>query len=144
MTTEVFETYVRKELKGLDFAPIAFTSGLENLNVHGTIDLAHDLHSQAGQRVTTGKLNRMLRVVIERRPPPNKLGTRPKVYFVAQTSVRPVTIVLVVNRPQLFAPNYQRFLVNRLRGGCRSPRCRSSWWRGAGATRTTWRTRPAR
>lgn len=115
VTTADFEKYMRRELKGLDFAPIAFTSGLENLNVGETIDLAHDLHQQAGQRVTTGKLNRLLRQVIEERPPPNKLGTRPKVFFVAQTGVRPVTIVLVVNRPELFAPNYQRFLVNRLR-----------------------------
>ncbi|MCC6675798.1 MAG: ribosome biogenesis GTPase Der [Phycisphaerales bacterium] len=115
VTTIDFEKYIRKELRGLDFAPIAFTSGLENLNVKETIDLAHDLHEQAGRRVTTGKLNRWLREVIESRPPPNKLGTRPKVYFVAQTGVRPVTIVLVVNRPELFAPNYQRFLLNRLR-----------------------------
>jgi len=115
VTTHTFETYIRRELKGLDFAPISFTSGLENLNVAETIELAHDLHEQAGRRITTGKLNRLLREVIEARPPPNKLGTRPKVYFVAQTGVRPVTIVLVVNRPELFAPNYQRFLVNRLR-----------------------------
>lgn len=115
VTTTDFEKYIRRELKGLDFAPIAFTSGLENLNVGETIELAHDLHEQAGRRVTTGKLNRLLREVIESRPPPNKLGTRPKVFYVAQTGVRPVTIVLVVNRPQLFAPNYQRFLVNRLR-----------------------------
>lgn len=115
VTTADFEKYIRRELKGLDFAPIAFTSGLENLNVGETIELAHDLHEQAGRRVTTGKLNRLLREVIESRPPPNKLGTRPKVFYVAQTGVRPVTIVLVVNRPQLFAPNYQRFLVNRLR-----------------------------
>ena len=36
-------------------------------------------------------------------------------FFVAQTQTDPPTITMVVNHPELFRPNYQRFLINRLR-----------------------------
>jgi len=110
-----YEDYLRKELKGLFFAPISFMSGQTGLNVAATIDLARELHNQSNTRVTTGQLNRIIRPVVERQGPPSKLGYRAKVFFVAQTSTCPPTIVMIVNRPDLFTPNYQRFLVNRLR-----------------------------
>ncbi len=110
-----FEGYLRGELGGLDFAPISFVSGKDGLNVRETIDLAFELHGQASARVTTGRLNRLVQGIMEQRGPTNKLGTRAKVYYVAQTRTNPPTIVLVVNYPALFTPNYQRFLVNRFR-----------------------------
>jgi len=113
--TKDYEDYLRKELRGLPWAPISFMSGATGLNVGETIDLARELHQQANTRVTTGQLNRIIRPVVERQGPPSKLGYRAKVFFVAQTSVAPPTIVMIVNRPDLFTPNYQRFLVNRLR-----------------------------
>ena len=113
--TSDYEDYIRKELKGLFFAPISFMSGQTGLNVAATIDLARELHNQSNTRVTTGQLNRIIRPVVERQGPPSKLGYRAKVLFVAQTSTCPPTIIMIVNKPDLFTPNYQRFLVNRLR-----------------------------
>ena len=115
ITPEAYETYLRKTLAGLSFAPISLISAAEGLNVRETIDLASDLRTQAGQRVTTGVLNRLVRGILELRGPPNKLGSRVKVLYVAQVSVHPPTIVLVVNRPELFTPGYERFLINRFR-----------------------------
>jgi hypothetical protein len=99
----------------MDFAPIAFMSGQSGLNVSETIDLAWELFEQSHQRVSTGKLNRLFRKIVELRGPTSKTGQVAKVYYVAQTGVAPPTITLVVNFPELFTPNYQRFLLNRLR-----------------------------
>jgi GTP-binding protein len=115
ITTEHFEGYIRKELKGLDFAPIAFVSAEKKLNLTNTIELAFELFEQSQIRVGTGKLNRLVQAILERTNPPSKLGTRAKCFYVAQVTVAPPTIVMVVNRPELFTPNYQRFLVNRFR-----------------------------
>ncbi|MFM9994275.1 MAG: ribosome biogenesis GTPase Der [Phycisphaerales bacterium] len=115
VSTGDFEKYLRKELKGLDFAPIAFVSASTGLNLKGMIGLAFDLKSQGEQRVGTGKLNRMIEAILERHNPPSKLGTLAKCYYVAQVAVSPPTIVLVVNKPELFTANYQRFLLNRFR-----------------------------
>ena len=43
------------------------------------------------------------------------LGQQARVYYAAQTGVRPPTITLVVNNPDLFTNMYQRFLMNRFR-----------------------------
>jgi GTP-binding protein len=115
VTVEDYEKYVRRELRGMDFAPIAFMSGQSGLNVSETIDLAWELFEQSHQRVSTGKLNRLFRKIVELRGPTSKTGQVAKVYYVAQTGVAPPTITLVVNFPELFTPNYQRFLLNRLR-----------------------------
>ncbi len=115
ITPQTYEEYLRKELKGLWFAPIALISASEGRNVRETIMLAFDLFEQARQRVTTGKLNRLVRKILDERGPPSKLGTFAKLYYVAQIGIDPPTIGMVVNKPELFSPLYQRFLLNRLR-----------------------------
>jgi GTP-binding protein len=115
VTPEKYKDYLRKELKGLAFAPIAFVSGKDNSNVRETIELAFELQQQAQERVTTGKLNRIIREIVTRQGPTDTKGTQAKVFFVAQTASNPPTITIVVNHPELFRPNYQRFLMNRLR-----------------------------
>jgi GTP-binding protein len=115
VTTRTFEAYVRGELKGMWFAPISFVSGESGLNVRDTIELAFELRQQASERVTTGKLNRIVRAIMETRAPTDIKGTFAKVFYVAQTGVEPPTITLVVNHPELFTPNYMRFLMNRFR-----------------------------
>lgn len=115
VSTGDYENYLRKELKGLDFAPIAFVSAATGLNLRGMIGVALDLKAQAERRVGTGKLNRLIEAILERHNPPSKLGTRAKCYYVAQVAVSPPTIVMVVNRPELFTPLYRRFLLNRFR-----------------------------
>jgi GTP-binding protein len=114
-TPQVYEEYLRRELKGISYAPIAFISAATGLNLQATIDLAFDLHKQASERVGTGKLNRLVREILERHNPPSKLGTFAKVFYVSQVRADPPTIVLVVNKPELFTANYQKFLVNRFR-----------------------------
>jgi GTPase len=115
ITTERFEEYLRKEFGGLPFAPVSFISGHTGLNVRETIDLAFELYNQSRMRAGTGQLNRILRNVIAKRGPISKLGTFAKVFYVAQVSTAPPTIVAVVNKPELFTVGYQRFLLNRLR-----------------------------
>ena len=115
ITTQTFQEYIRAELKGLWFAPISFISGQSGRNVRMTIDLAFELRAQSAERVTTGKLNRLVRAIVEKRGPTDIKGTFAKVYYVAQTGIEPPTITLVVNHPDLFTPSYMRFLMNRFR-----------------------------
>ncbi|MCC6660510.1 MAG: ribosome biogenesis GTPase Der [Phycisphaerales bacterium] len=115
ITPHDFEEYLRAELKGIDYAPIALVSAATGRNVKQTMDLAFEVSEQARKRVGTGQLNRLVSGIIERRGPASKLGTFAKVYYVAQVKTSPPTIVLVVNKPSLFDPGYMRFLVNRFR-----------------------------
>lgn len=110
-----YETYLRKELKGLTFAPIAFMSAEEGLNIRETVDVAFELFEQASERMTTGQLNRVVEKIYEARGPSSKQGKHGRILYVAQVDTNPPTIVLVVNHQELFDHNYQRYLMNRFR-----------------------------
>ncbi len=110
-----YEEYIRRELKGLSFAPIALISVETGLNLRELLELSIEMFEQASLRETTGKLNRLVREIVERQPPPSKTGTRAKIYYAAQVRTNPPTIAVVVNHPDLFTSNYERYMMNRFR-----------------------------
>lgn len=111
---EDFEAYLRATLRGLPSAPIAFISAPEGLNLLPTLELAAELHEQAGQRVTTGELNRVLKRAYTTRRPRPVSGRIGKVYYGSQVGTHPPTLVLFVNDPALFEDSWRRFLEHRL------------------------------
>jgi GTP-binding protein len=112
---DAYVKYLDEELKGFSFAPIAFTSAKTGEGVRDLVAMSWNLYQQAGHRVTTGELNRIVEDLINKHPPAHKRGRRGKVYYVTQASVHPPTIALFVNEPDLFDHNYQRYIENRLR-----------------------------
>ncbi|USN99524.1 MAG: ribosome biogenesis GTPase Der [Phycisphaeraceae bacterium] len=115
VTPADYETYIRKELNGLSFAPIAFMAARDGFNVREVVDLAFELHAQAGERVPTGEMNRLVRDIIERHHPASIGGKHGRVYFTSQVKTNPPTIVMIVNRTEIFSGAYERYLMNRLR-----------------------------
>ena len=115
ITPEDYDQYVRRELKGLTWAPIALMSAKEGLNTREVVNLAFELYEQASTRVSTGELNRFIREISETIHPTSKAGKHGRIYFASQVKTNPPTIVLIVNRPDLFTDTYERYLLNRMR-----------------------------
>jgi GTP-binding protein len=115
LSTGEFADYLRKVYPSLDYVPIAFITAKEGRNVHAVLNLAQNLHKQAGARVGTGDLNRMLKQALTDNPPPPRMNRRPKVFFATQAATHPPTIVLFTNGPELFDNTYQRYLVKTFR-----------------------------
>jgi len=114
-TAEDFSKYLTKTMPGLEWAPVAAVTAKDAKNVLATIDLARNLYKQASTRVTTGQLNRVMEHAVHLRQPPSPTPVLPRIYFATQVAVRPPTIVLFVNNPDLFGEDYRRFIENRLR-----------------------------
>jgi GTP-binding protein len=112
--TAEYEDYLRKTLPGLAWAPIAFVSAPQGLNLGPMLALAGQLHDQAGLRVTTGELNRVLQRAWERRKPRPHFGRMGRIYYGAQVGTHPPALVLFVNEPALFDANWRRYLVHEL------------------------------
>ncbi len=115
--TDDYEQYLTKMLPGLRYAPIAFTTATEAKNVQSVLDLAAEIFKQTTTWIPTAKLNKAFEIIKQ-----EKIGTAkgkkkgwPKIYYVTQIAVNPVTILMFVNRPELFEENYFRFIINRLR-----------------------------
>jgi GTPase len=114
-TQEQYVEYLDKELQGLSFAPIVFTSADRGEGMREAIGLAMNLYDQARHRVPTSQLNKVVEGVLAKRQPRSKLGKQPKIYYATQLEVDPPTIALFVNIPDMFDKNYLRFFVNSLR-----------------------------
>jgi GTP-binding protein len=107
--------YLEQEFPGLSYAPIVFLSAKTGEGVPDLVRMSFNLFRQASHRETTGRLNAAVQEILSERGPSSKLGTRAKVYYASQIDVRPPTIVLVVNKPDLFKGQYERYLLNSLR-----------------------------
>ena len=112
--TGQYEEYLTKVLPGLSYAPIAFTTATEAKNVKSVLDLASELFKQTTTWMPTSKLNKAFEALKQQGPRSTKMG-RPKIYYATQVAVNPVTILMFVNKPNLFEDNYLRFVTGRLR-----------------------------
>ncbi|MSU78576.1 MAG: ribosome biogenesis GTPase Der [Gemmataceae bacterium] len=121
IVTGEYGDYLRKTFPSLDFVPIAFITAKDGKNVQTLLDLAQNLHKQAGTRITTGDLNRVLQQAMLDQSPALRSNRLPRIYYATQVSTYPPTVVLFTNGPELFDKTYQRYLLKTLRDHFRFP-----------------------
>lgn len=115
METEKMADYMHKIFPMLEHVPIAFVTAKQGKNTFRVFNLAQELHKQAGERIPTGELNRILRVAIDANAPPVRNNKQGKIFYAAQVGTYPPTIALVTNGPDTFDPTYIRYLTKFLR-----------------------------
>jgi len=111
-----YEQYLTKALTGLRYVPIAFTTATESKNVQSVLDLAAEIFKQTTTQIPTAKLNKAFEIIKQGKigAAKRKMGL-PKIYYATQIATRPITILMFVNKPELFEENYRRFIIGRLR-----------------------------
>lgn len=112
-----FGAYIRDRLDFLQFAPITCIAAQQGVRVDETLDLVLGLHDEAGKRLSTGEVMRLIKDAMERKAPPVRGGRTGKIFYASQVDVRPPTIVLFVNEAKIVSAPYQRWLANVLRDG---------------------------
>ena len=115
-TTDDYEDYLSKMLPGLRYAPIAFTTATEAKNIQSVLDLSAEIFKQTTTWIPTPKLNAVFEAIKAEHVGASKRRTTgwPKIYYVTQVAVNPITILMFVNRPDLFDEKYLRFVTTRL------------------------------
>ncbi|MBL6982780.1 MAG: ribosome biogenesis GTPase Der [Anaerolineales bacterium] len=114
-TIEDYTWHVRQELNFMDYVPVLFISAKTGRRVHKILPMALQVHEERLVRLTTGKLNRLLREAVDKHPSPSKGGRHLKIYYGAQVSNSPPTFVLHVNDTDLAHFTYVRYLENQIR-----------------------------
>ena len=114
-TMNDYTWHVRQELNFMDYVPVLFISAKTGQRVHQVIPTALQVQEERLVRISTGKLNRLLREAVDRHPAPSKAGRHLKIYYGSQASSDPPTFVLHVNDPELAHFTYLRYLENRIR-----------------------------
>jgi len=109
-----FADSMRQDIPFLDYAPVVFTSAATGMGVAAAVDTAVDAAVNHSMRIPTGELNRLLAEAVESRPYARK-GRDLKIRYAAMTQVKPPTITLFVNDPDLAHFSYLRYLENQIR-----------------------------
>jgi len=106
---------IRNELRFLHYAPLITISAKSGQRVHKILDEIVDLYGRYKQRITTSKLNEILKLAISRHHVPSVNGMVIKIKFATQYENKPPKIALIVNRPQGLHFSYKRYLANVFR-----------------------------
>ncbi|MDT8305998.1 MAG: ribosome biogenesis GTPase Der [Anaerolineae bacterium] len=110
-----YTQHVRQRFDFLSYAPILFVSAETGQRVSKILPLVKEVSEARHRHISTGELNRLVRDVVARHPPPQKGGVRVKFFYATQADTVPPTFVFFVNKPEWVHFSYQRYLENRIR-----------------------------
>jgi GTP-binding protein len=111
---EATETAVARRLGFISWAPVLRISAKTGARLHRLAKTLDVVFENRARRVSTGKLNRLVREWHAAHPPPVRKGRRPHIVYAVQAGIEPPTIVVFVGGGVL-GEDYLRFLENRLR-----------------------------
>ncbi|HKQ40522.1 MAG TPA: ribosome biogenesis GTPase Der [Verrucomicrobiae bacterium] len=114
-TLAEFGEWVQEHLFFLDYAPVIFTSAKSGFHLDRLLEAVRYVAAQMQQKIPTAILNRTLHDAVERRQPISSAGHRLKFFYATQIKQAPPTFLLFVNRKDLFAPQYKKYLADELR-----------------------------
>jgi len=114
-TLAAYQQYVLDELKFMPWVPVVFVSALTGQRVTHLMPIAMRVYEERHARITTGRLNALMRDAIAKSSPPTSAGRKLRFYYGTQASGDPPNFVFFVNDPELVHFGYRRYLENRIR-----------------------------
>lgn len=109
-----FADFLHTQMPYLAYLPIIFTSAETKMGVDNLLTCADEVAQNHNMRIPTSELNKLLREATERHPY-NVKGRVLKIRYATMASVKPPTIILFVNNPELLHFSYLRYLENQIR-----------------------------
>ena len=106
---------LRKEFAFAPYAAIMYASALTKRGVQKLWNAASAVAGERRKRITTAKLNAVVRDAVRARPPAPFRGHALKIYYATQSDVAPPTFVFFVNDARLVHFSYERYIENALR-----------------------------
>jgi len=114
-TLDGWEKYLQEEFPAMRHVPVAFITAQQGRNIKQLINLAQTMGKQARLRMSTAKINAVVRAAVLTNRPPMRGGKQPRVFYATQVAVSPPTIVLKCNYPELLDRTWQRYLLGVFR-----------------------------
>lgn len=105
---------IRDETQFLAYASIVFASAKNRKGINEILDTAIQAAQNHAMRLSTGEINRIIHDAVDEHPLSQK-GKQLKVYYATMPSVKPPTVIVFVNDPEMFHFSYQRYLENQIR-----------------------------
>lgn len=97
------------------WAPHLFISAKTGKGLHRVLPMVDKAFVEFNRHLSTPEVNRWLARVLSTHSPPQRYHKPVRLYYGAQTRVRPPTFVVFSNTPEGVTDSYKAFLLNRLR-----------------------------
>ena len=114
-TMVTYTERLRTAFSFLDYVPVLFISAKTGQRCTQVLPTALQVQAERLTRISTSKLNQMLRDAMSVNPPKSKGARLLKIKYVSQVRTDPPTFLFHVNDPELVHFSYQRYLENCLR-----------------------------
>lgn len=114
-TMQQFTQKIRDHFLFMSYAPVLFVSAKTKQRLHKLYPVLNQCAQNHAQRIQTHVLNDVVSDAVLLTPPPTDKGRRLRVNYATQVSVKPPTIVLFANDPELMHFSYERYLENKIR-----------------------------
>ncbi|ALS27748.1 ribosome biogenesis GTPase Der [Paenibacillus cisolokensis] len=114
-TMQNFVQSIRDNFQFMTYAPIVFLSAKTKSRLHKLLPVVNHVSEQHAMRIQTHLLNDVVADAVAMNQPPYDKGKRLRINYVTQVAVRPPTIVIFVNDPELMHFSYERYLENKIR-----------------------------
>ncbi|MBN2984331.1 MULTISPECIES: ribosome biogenesis GTPase Der [Cohnella] len=114
-TMQQFTNALRDHFLFMHYAPIVFLSALTKQRLHRLFPVIDRVAEQHAMRIPTHVLNDIVADAVAVTPPPTDKGRRLRVNYATQVSVKPPTLLVFVNDPELMHFSYERYLENKIR-----------------------------
>lgn len=115
-TMQHFTQSIRDHFLFMTYAPVVFLSAKTKQRLQKLLPVVNHVSEQHALRIQTHLLNDVVADAVAMNPPPSDKGKRLRINYVTQVAVKPPTIVVFVNDPELMHFSYQRYLENKIRG----------------------------
>ncbi|MBJ9988477.1 MULTISPECIES: ribosome biogenesis GTPase Der [Paenibacillus] len=114
-TMHQFEKKIRDHFLFMTYAPVLFLSAKTKQRLHKLLPVVQHVAEQHSLRVQTHLLNDVVSDAVAINPPPTDKGRRLRINYATQVAVKPPTMVIFVNDPELMHFSYERYLENKIR-----------------------------
>lgn len=112
--THDYTQELRRRMKFLDYAPVAFISALKGQRLENLWQQIGEVAVARNLRVPTSAMNVFLRGIDLNRLPSSR-GRPFRIYYMTQAGVSPPTFIAFTNRAGKLHFSFERFLENRIR-----------------------------
>lgn len=111
-----YMVYLSKKFDFLSYAPVVFTSAIENRRIDLVLEHALHIRKEREKRVKTWVLNKFLeQITYDHAPTGNRKSHKPKVYYGSQVDINPPKFLISVNNADHFHFSYVRYIENKIR-----------------------------
>ncbi len=110
-----FTSIIKERISPFEDVPVIFISALTKQRIHKALESAMQVYARRKTKISTSKLNEVLRKSVDQFHPPAVKGKHIKINYVTQLPVRTPAFAFFCNMPQYIKDPYKRYLENRLR-----------------------------